>query len=204
MNEFDRRAWNWDADAAKHERAQRVAEAIDELAGPLEGLEALEYGCGTGLLGFALQPRLARVTLADSSQGMLAVLREKIAASGAANLVPLELDLATGPVPAERFDLVCTLMVLHHIPDTAGILARFHQLLRPGGRVCIADLDREDGSFHGAGAEVHRGFDREELGAALVQAGFRQVRFTTPYVVHRLGEHGEESYPLFLAVADRP
>jgi ubiquinone/menaquinone biosynthesis C-methylase UbiE len=201
MSEFDHQAWNWDADGAKVERARRVADAILAQAGPLAGLQALEYGCGTGLLGFALQPHLGHVTLADTSQGMLTVLREKIAASGAANMTPLELDLTTGPAPETRYDLVCTLMTLHHIPDIDGILARFHGLLAPGGRLCVADLDSEDGSFHGARADVHKGFDRKELAARMVRAGFRDVRFSTPYEITRSREGGPERFPLFLAVA---
>jgi ubiquinone/menaquinone biosynthesis C-methylase UbiE len=203
MSEFDRQAWHWDADGAKVERARRVAEAIIEQAGPLDGLRVLEYGCGTGLLGFALQPHLAHITLADSSRGMLTVLREKIAAAGAANMTPLELDLTSGPGPEASYDLVCTLMTLHHIPDLDGILDRFHGLLAPGGRLCVADLDPEDGSFHGARAEVHRGFDHRELAARMVRAGFTGIRFSAPYEIQRSTDGRLERFPLFLAVASR-
>lgn len=206
MNEFDSRAWNWDADGAKLDRARRVAAAIAAQAGPLAGLDGLDYGCGTGLLGFELQPHLGQVTMADTSQGMLAVLRQKIEASGAANVTPLELDLASDPVPPGllgRFDLVCTLMTLHHIPDTDGILSQFHALLAPGGRLCISDLDTEDGSFHGTEVEVHRGFDRADLAARLARAGFDSLRFCTPFEVVRSAEDGEVRYPAFLVVARR-
>jgi ubiquinone/menaquinone biosynthesis C-methylase UbiE len=203
MSEFDMQAWNWDADAAKVERARRVAGAIQEMAGPLAGLRALEYGCGTGLLGFALQPALAHITLADTSQGMLTVLREKIAAGGVANMTPLELDLTAGPAPEARYDLVCTLMTLHHIADVDGILARFHDLLVPGGRLCVSDLDTEDGSFHGPRDDVHLGFDRQDLAARMGRAGFHDIRFTTPYVIRRSAGGREEAFPLFLALATR-
>jgi len=203
MSEFDLQAANWDADAAKVERAGRVAEAIVAHAGPLAGLRALEYGCGTGLLGFALRPHLAHLTLADSSRGMLAVLREKIAACGAADMTPLELDLTAGPGPAAAFDLVCTLMTLHHIPDIDGILERFRDLLVPGGRLCVADLDTEDGSFHGPEVQVHKGFDRGELAARMVRAGFEDIRFSTPYAIRRVSSTGPETFPLFLAVATK-
>jgi len=203
MSEFDHQAWNWDADGAKVERARRVAEAIIAEAGPLAGRTALEYGCGTGLLGFELQPHLAHVTLADTSEGMLTVLREKIAAGGVANMTPVELDLTAGPAPAARYDLVCTLMTLHHIPDTETILARFHDLLAPGGKLCVCDLDSEDGSFHGGRTDVHWGFDRRELAARMVRIGFRDVRFSTPYEIDRTSEGKPERYPLFLAVASR-
>ena len=203
MSEFDLQARTWDADAAKVERARKVAEAILAELGPTSVDRALEYGCGTGLLGFALWPNLGHVTLADTSQGMLAVLREKIAAAGATNMTALELDLTAGPGPDLPFDLVCTLMVLHHIPDIDGILARFRELLTPGGRLCIADLDREDGSFHGAGAQVHPGFDRKDLAGRLVRAGFKAIRFRTPFVIRKTTETGPREYPVFLVTAER-
>jgi len=104
MNEFDEKARTWDADPAKVERAQRVAEAIRGQIGSLADREVLEYGCGTGLLGFALQPHVAHLTLADTSQGMLQVLEEKIAACGARNVTSLALDLSVGPLPELRFE----------------------------------------------------------------------------------------------------
>lgn len=201
---FDERARTWDEDAVKHERAARVADAI-AAAVPLAGRRVLEYGAGTGLLGLALRPRAGEVTLADSAREMLRVAGEKIAAGGLANARTLLLDLAAAPPPPGlSFDLVCSLMVLHHVPDTDGILRAFHALLAPGGAVALSDLDTEDGSFHGPGFDGHRGFDRADLRARLERAGFANVRFSTPYEVTKRGAAGERRYPLFLAVADRP
>ena len=203
MSDFDAKARTWDEDAAKRERAASVAEAIAARVPGLAGMRILEYGAGTGLLGLALQPRVAEVTLADSSREMLAVAREKIAAAGIGNARTLELDLAAGAAPALRFDLVCTLMTLHHIADLDGILAAFHRLLPAGGWLCAADLDREDGSFHGPGFTGHNGFDRADLQARLERAGFRGVRFATPHVVERETPAGTKRFPVFLAVAEK-
>ena len=198
MSEFDARAGTWDQDPAKVARAQTVGDAIAK-AVPLAGLRVLEYGCGTGLLGFALQPQVAWVTLADTSEGMLAVLRAKIAAAGALNMTPVRLDLLVEPVPEARYDLVCSLMTLHHVPDTQGILGRFREVLAPGGWVALADLEAEDGSFHGPEADVHRGFHREALRAQLTQAGFHDIHLETVCEV----EKDSRLYPVFLAVARR-
>jgi trans-aconitate methyltransferase len=139
------------------------------------------------------------VTLADTSEGMLAVLREKIAATGAPNLHPLRLDLQVD-AHAERYDLLCSLMTLHHIPDTTAILARFHEALTPGAWLALADLDAEDGSFHGPEVDVHPGFDRATLQAQLEAAGFEAIHFSTPCEVRK----GDRVYPVFLVVARRP
>jgi ubiquinone/menaquinone biosynthesis C-methylase UbiE len=140
-------------------------------------MQALEYGCGTGLLSFALQPQLGNITLADSSEGMLAVLNEKIAAHGITNMRAAKLDLVTDPLPPDRYALIYTLMTCHHIADTDGLLRSLYALLAPSGYLCIADLDAEDGSFHGQGFAGHNGFDRRELAARAEAAGFEKRGF---------------------------
>ena len=117
----------------KVERARAVADAIRKAIPLSSEMNALEYGCGTGLLSFALQSDLGQITLADTSQGMLDVLSEKIASAGVTNMHPVRLDLAYDPLPAERYDLTYSLMTLHHIDDAKNILIKFHDLLEPNG-----------------------------------------------------------------------
>jgi 2-polyprenyl-3-methyl-5-hydroxy-6-metoxy-1,4-benzoquinol methylase len=201
MSTFDERAAGWDADPRKVDRAHRVAAAIVARVPGLGARRVLEYGCGTGLLGFSLRPHVAAVTLADSSDGMLSELRRKITSAGLERMTPLRLDLATDPPPQERFGLVCSLMTLHHVKDTPALLRAFRGLLAPDGVVALADLDLEDGSFHGAGVEVHHGFDRAALGAQLRAAGFEEIRFETVFEVQRETSSGLRRYPAFLVTA---
>ena len=197
---FDARARTWDDDPMKRERARLTAEAIAAAVPDLATRRVLDYGCGTGLLGYALLPRAAHVTFADTSREMLAVVAEKAAAAGvSARTAPLALDLATDAPPAARFDLACSLMTMHHVRDTAALLRAFHALLAPGGVLAVADLDAEDGSFHGPEADVHRGFERGAVAAALGRAGFAPATLSTVFTV----EKGGRRYPVFLAVARR-
>jgi len=203
MMDFDDKAITWDSDPTKRERALAVAAALRQRVPLAHDWRALEYGCGTGLLSFALHADLGELTLADSSPGMLAVLRGKIDAAGLTHLHPLALDLLTDPLPADRYDLIYTLMTLHHVADVARLLRTFHDLLRPGGWLAVADLDQEDGSFHGPGFTGHNGFDRAALRAQLADAGFGEVDFSTGYVMKKATDQGMREYPLFLAVAAR-
>ena len=202
-SEFDAKARTWDEDPAKLERARRVGAAIAAAVPDLAHRSVLEYGAGTGLLGLVLQPLVARVTLADSSREMLAVAEEKIAASGVRNVTTAFLDLIAGAPPGDRYDLVCTLLTLHHIPDTDAILKAFHDLLAPGGILCVSDLDAEDGSFHGKGFAGHNGFDRADLARRLERAGFAGVRVSTVHEMQKDTGMGPRSYSLFLVVAER-
>jgi ubiquinone/menaquinone biosynthesis C-methylase UbiE len=203
---FDEKAKTWDLDPVRADRARKVAEAI-RAAVPLNpGMKVFEFGCGTGLLGFALKPFVGPITLADSSPGMIAVLKEKILAAGAAHATgmhPLLLDLSANTLPEERFDMVCSLMVLHHVPDTGKILRDFHSLLVSPGYVCAADLDREDGLFHGTDFDGHRGFDREALAEAAESAGFRNVRFKTVMEIVKGTAKGSRAFPLFLLIGEK-
>ncbi len=203
MSGFDERAREWDADPARVERARAVAGKIRAMVPLTPTMTALEYGCGTGLLGFALQPYVGQITLADSSEGMLAVLRQKIASSRAGNVQATRLDLTTDAVPSDRYELICSLMALHHIPDTDRILRDFHTLLHPGGYLCVADLDQEDGSFHGPGFSGHNGFDRDALAARAAHAGFHSVRFATAFQTARKVDERDRAFPAFLMVAER-
>ncbi|MEP0806418.1 MAG: class I SAM-dependent methyltransferase [Chloroflexota bacterium] len=204
MTNFDERAKDWDSDPKKVERARAVAEAIRKTVPLSTDMNALEYGCGTGLLSFALQEDLGQITLADTSQGMLSVLKEKIAASGVTNMHPVRLDLETEPLPVEKYHITYSLMVLHHIHDARGILKKFHDLLEPKGFLIVADLDKEDGSFHTDGTtDVHKGFDRRELQAWVEIIGFENVRFSTAYEIQKEINGRQKTFPVFLMAAQK-
>ncbi|WP_296754437.1 class I SAM-dependent methyltransferase [Thiobacillus sp.] len=200
---FDAKARQWDDNPVFRERGQKIAQAIRESVPLHRGMSALDYGCGTGLLSFPLGDALGAILLADSSSGMLDVVSEKIAAQGIGNMKPMKLDLLADPPPAQRFDLIVTSMTLHHVPDTDHILRIFHDLLQPGGYLCIADLDQEDGSFHGPAVDVHHGFDRADLGLRAVQAGFTGVRFQTVFSIAKENAGAARDYPVFLMTARR-
>jgi len=204
MTHFDERAKDWDSDPMKVERARVVADAIRAALPLSTDMTALEYGCGTGLLSFALQSDLGHITLADESQGMLDVLGEKIAAAGVTNMHPVRLDLASGTLPAQRFDITYSLLVLHHVQDVRDMLTKFHAVLKANGILVIADLDKEDGTFHSTGISYfHDGFARGELQQLVEAAGFRDVKFSTGYVIRKKVGEGEREYPVFLMVAQK-
>jgi ubiquinone/menaquinone biosynthesis C-methylase UbiE len=202
MTDFDKRAQEWDADPKRTERARAVADAIRKTILLSTTMNALEYGCGTGLLSFALQSELGCITLVDTSQGMLDVLSEKIAHAGVTNMRPIRLDLAADPLPVERYHLTYSLMTLHHIADTKNILNQFHALLEPGGYLLVADLDKEDGSFHTDGStDVHLGFARDELQRTVENIGFGNVTFSTAYEIRKKINGKEKVFPVFLMSA---
>ncbi len=200
---FDSKARQWDDNPVFRERGLKIADAIRQAVPLHRSMSALDYGCGTGLLSFPLKDELGTILLADSSSGMLEVVAEKIAAQGVINMTPVKLDLLIEPPPAQRFDLIVSAMTLHHVPDTNHILHIFHDLLQPGGTLCIADLDQEDGSFHGPEIDVHHGFDRADLSQRAAQAGFADIQFQTVFCIAKEQVTGTRDYPVFLMTARR-
>lgn len=201
---FDLQARTWDDDPMKMTRARAVAQAIRDQLPLAPHMSALEYGCGTGLLSFALHDQFKHLTLADSSRGMLDVVQEKISAGGFSHMRPRQLDLLTDPLPQERYDLIHSLMTLHHVSDIDAVLKGLYSLLKEPGYLCIADLDSEDGSFHGAGFSGHQGFDRDTLQAQARQAGFDNIRFSTVFSISKgVAGGGEKDFPVFLMLAEK-
>jgi 2-polyprenyl-3-methyl-5-hydroxy-6-metoxy-1,4-benzoquinol methylase len=199
MTDFDARAETWD-DAGKVRRAEDVAAAMRRAVPLSRSMKALEYGAGTGLLSFCLRDALGPITLADSSAGMRAVAERKIAAAKGRDMRVIDLDLVRDPLPAERYDLIFSMMMLHHVPDVPRLLAAFHSLLNAGGWLCHADLDAEDGSFHGPEVDVHHGFERRTMRSWLAAAGFADISVGDCCAI----EHGGRSYPVFLAAGRKP
>lgn len=200
---FDSKARQWDENPVFQDRANKIAAAIRACVPLSPAMNALDYGSGTGMLSFPLREALGQITLSDTSAGMLAVAEEKIAAFGVKNMRTLRADLSVSPLPEQRFDLIHSAMTLHHIPDTDAILAAFHAHLNPGGWLAIADLDEEDGSFHGIEVDVHHGFARAALAQRVQQAGFVEAGFQTVFEIVKDTPAGPRTYPVFLMVARR-
>ena len=114
-----------------------------------------------------------------------------------------DLNLITDPVPDETFDLIVTVMALHHVTDLAPVLHGFATMLNTGGHLCVVDLEEDvDRSFHSQSPDFdgHHGFGRADLTGRLEAEGFAEITFTHCLDMVRDGT----TYPLFLAVATMP
>jgi predicted TPR repeat methyltransferase len=202
---FDKKANDWDNDPVKEERSSAFALEIKKFLADTEVNDALEYGCGTGLLSFFLKDRFKRITLADSSEGMLMEAQKKIRENNLDHFRTLRIDLEKKELH-EKFDVVYTLMTLHHIVDLDFIFHRFSNIIAEGGFLCIGDLEKEDGSFHSNMPEFdgHNGFERDKLERLLTIHGFSVLKFKDFFTIVKEKENEKRSYPLFLLFAQKP
>lgn len=184
------------------ERTDNVRQIADGIRARLPlapSMHIMDFGSGTGLLLASLAPHVGRITAVDVSPAMTAQLRPKL------DRLPcpveiLEIDLETSALAAE-FDGVVSSMTLHHIRDVDALLAKLRALLKEGGFLAIADLDREDGTFHtGEDTGVHHhGFAREDLVRRAAAAGFREIAVDTVGAWRK----NERDYPVLLLTARR-
>ncbi len=200
--DFNIEAAQWDANPGRVKLANEVSDAIIRETAPSRDMDVLDYGCGTGLVTLRLQPMVRSITGADSSEGMLGVLENKVRTASLPNVRTQLVDFERGGKVAGAFHLVVSSMTMHHVKDTAGLFHQWYDVLLPGGQLAAADLDTEDGSFHGDNTGVfHFGFDRDALKKMMQRAGFQNVRVVTAStMVREIAGGGKRGFPVFLII----
>lgn len=202
---FDQAAATWDEKPQRVQLAQEVADAILREVPITTTMNALDFGCGTGLLTLQLQPHVRTIIGADSSQGMLNILNTKIAAAGLDNVCSMHYSAERKGNLQGKYHLIVSCMTLHHVRDIEPLFAQLYAAMIPGGVLCLADLDAEGGRFHDDNTGVfHFGFDRSELQAMLGATGFQGMRALTATEIAKPHADGTLShFPVFLVIAHR-
>ena len=175
--DFDKEAASWDEHPTRVSLAKDIADAISKQIVLTSDMNAMDFGCGTGLLTVQLQPLVHSITGIDSSQGMLDILNAKVAKLNLPNVRTLLVDPDKGHALAGNYHLIVSNMTLHHIEEIEPLFDQFHNVMAPAGYLCIADLDLDDGQFHDNNTGVfHFGFDRATLRKYFTEAGFDNVQ----------------------------
>lgn len=203
--DFDKAATTWDEKPQRVKLASDIADAIIREIVPTNRMNVLDFGCGTGLLTFRLQPLVRTIIGADSSQGMLDVFNRKIAAAELDNICSMFWDSAKNDALQGKYHLIVSSMTLHHVREIGPLFATLHKALLADGTLCLADLDLEGGAFHEDNTGVfHQGFDRAELRTALLEAGFAKVRdLTAAEIVKPTGDGTMRNFSVFLMIAKK-
>jgi len=113
----------------------------------LVGKNVLDVGCGGGILSEAMASLGALVTGIDASRAPLAVAKMHLKESG----LRVDYHIATAETFSDehpnRFDVVTCLELLEHVPEPASVVTACHRLVKPGGDVIFATLNRNLKSF---------------------------------------------------------
>lgn len=202
--DFDKKANIWDS-PYRIDRAQIIANEIIKNSAPNKDMVAMEFGCGTGLVGLNIIDKLNSLYFVDNSQGMLDVLNTKIENSTIKNAYVNCIELHTTHAELPLFDMMFTSMALHHIPDAESLLTIFYNKLKNNGKLCIVDLNKEDGSFHSdeSGFKGHNGFEQKDLQNMLFTIGYKNIESYTFLKDKRKRGDSEVFYSLFVLTASK-
>jgi ubiquinone/menaquinone biosynthesis C-methylase UbiE len=139
---WDRRAAHFDEDFGHSIRtaAERAAwdRILDLILPAGDALEALDIGCGTGVLSLELAFRGHRVTGVDFAPSMIAQARKK-AAERQTTIRYEEADAEQLPFAAASFDMAVSRHLLWTLPHPERAMDEWIRVLRPGGRLIIVD-----------------------------------------------------------------
>jgi len=199
MEDFDLMARDFDT-GIRIERAQVIADKIRTHIADGSTKSAMEYGCGTGLVGFQLSNEFMKLLLVDSSPEMIAQVERKLEKLGNPSMSTLCADFIETIPQGLYVDYIFSSLVLHHIKDTEGILHRLYDILNNAGHLLIIDLDSDDGSFHAKSPNFdgYNGFEQASLIDLVAKVGFTNVATETFYYSSKFVNGKECPYSLFV------
>ena len=155
-NRFDLEALKWDDLPRRVELAKAVVKNISPYLNKDEKI--LEFGCGSGLVGLNIAPFVKKLTGIDTSSKMVEKFNEK------AKNLNINAKAYTQDIfdVEKKYDVVISSMTMHHIKNISKLNDKLSQITN---KVFLADLVKEDGSFHTRGNKdvEHFGFDIKEL-----------------------------------------
>lgn len=119
---------------------------IDERVG-LAGKKVLDVGCGGGILSESMALRGADVTGIDMGEAPLSVARlHSLESEVDVNYRKIPVEELAEEMPGE-FDVVTCLEMLEHVPDPESVIKACHKLLKPGGKIFFATINRNTKSW---------------------------------------------------------
>jgi arsenite methyltransferase len=107
------------------------------------GQVVLDLGCGAGtdlLVAAQMVGPEGRAIGVDMTPAMLERARQSAAAMGVANVELHESLIESLPLPDESVDVVISNGVIDLVPDKDAVFSELDRVLRPGGRLQLADV----------------------------------------------------------------
>ena len=134
-----------------------------------------DLGAGTGAVAEALARVVDRVIAVDNSAAMLGAARRRLA--GVENVELRRGDLEQLPLESATLDAATLVLVLPYLAQPERVLREAARVLKPGGRLLVADMlphDRE--AYRQQMGHVRLGFSEKQIGDYLRDAGFAGLR----------------------------
>ena len=168
---FRANADEWNRIRSLYVPEDKVEQAMVDLGAAGEMEAVADLGTGTGRMLELFGPKARSGIGIDLSPEMLALARAQLARPELAHCSVRQGDLYDLPMQDATVDLVTLHMVLHYLDDPAASIAEAARVLKPGGRLLIADFAPHELDFLRE-SHAHRrlGFGEDEVTAWLSEA----------------------------------
>ncbi len=172
----------------------------------------MDFGCGSGLLSLPLARRCRKLYAVEPSEGMLTTLKDRHHNQphprGVIEPVQIYLnDQTVGQLNGQRFDLIVSSMVCHHLPDLPSTITLLASLLAPNGCLVVFDLENDGNAcwFHDEQAKIDSGviaddgFDCQYMREVFCRTGLRVELCETDFFCTKtvLDKEGKEICVVF-------
>ncbi len=181
---FAHKSKTWDQKERRVKTAKAIADIIISNIKLDKNFTILDFGAGTGLLSGFIADKVGEIIAVDNSPAMLEEFGKKEFLCKT-KLLKINPDKESFPKNL-KCDGIISSMTLHHIKDLDNLFKEFYNILKNEGFIALADLEKEDGSFHSDNKGVyHFGFDRKELEDKLKKTGFKNISFHHAYTIKK-------------------
>ncbi|MEN8445110.1 MAG: methyltransferase domain-containing protein [Cyanobacteria bacterium J06555_13] len=151
-----------DTQVEEFERLYRQSNTLLEIErqlwpglGIASGQQVLDLGCGSGIITHELAKQVypSEVTGLDLSKKLLARGRQALFESDQGEFSQINATFQQGsvyqlPFHEESFDIVYARFVFQHLDEPMEALSNIWRILKPGGLLCILDIDRNWSSLY--------------------------------------------------------
>ncbi len=170
--------------ANRYDTSERIqiakvsSDAIGEYLVDAKSKKAIDFGCGTGLVGMNLLNDFNSMLFLDTSQNMINQVNQKISEFNIKNVETLCFDFEKEGQWDLHADYIFMAQVLLHINDVELVLSRLYDVLNPGGHLLIVDFNKNEKIVSDM---VHNGFEQIKLTDIMTQIGYRDIQSKTFY-----------------------
>jgi len=158
--------------------AKVISDAIREYLVDANGKNAIDFGCGTGLVGMNLLHDFNSLLFLDTSLNMINQIKQKIIDFNIQNGDTLCFDFEREGQSDLHADYIVMAQVLLHIKDVELVLSRLYDVLNVGGHLLIVDFNKNDEIVSDM---IHNGFDQVKLTDIMTKLGYRDIQSKTFY-----------------------
>ena len=158
--------------------AKVSSDAIREYLVDAKSKKAIDFWCGTGLVGMNLLNDFNSMLFLDTSQNMINQIKQKISDLNIQNVDTLCFDFEKEGQSDLHADYIFMAQVLLHINDAPLVLSRLYDVLNVGGHLLIVDFNKNEEIVSDM---VHNGFDQVKLTDIMTKIGYRDIQSKTFY-----------------------